>query len=63
MRNHKVFTLWLFMIRERPREAKVPHTSRKKTNCQSRNITIRILVSFARKWAYEEGLLKVSKMT
>jgi len=51
------------MIRERPREAKVPHTSRKKTNCQSRNITIRILVSFARKWAYEEGLLKVSKMT
>jgi hypothetical protein len=39
MRNHKVFTLWLLMIRERVKEEKVPRISRK--------MTIRIFVSSA----------------
>jgi hypothetical protein len=37
------------MINERPREEKVSHTSRKKTSWQARNMTVRILVSSARK--------------
>jgi len=37
------------MKRERVKEAKVPRISRKITSCQSRKMTIRILVSSARK--------------
>jgi hypothetical protein len=37
------------MIRDRVKEAKVPHIPRKITSCQSRKITIRILVSSTRK--------------
>jgi hypothetical protein len=35
--------------KERPREARMPHTSRNKTSCQSSKMAIRILVSSARK--------------
>jgi hypothetical protein len=37
------------MIKERPREARMPHISRKKTSYQSIKMAKRILVSSARK--------------
>jgi hypothetical protein len=44
----QIFTL-LLMIKERPREARMPHTSRKKTSCQSIKMAKKILVSSATK--------------
>jgi hypothetical protein len=49
------------MINERPREAKVSHTSRKKTSWQARNMTVRILVSSARKMSIWRRIAKSIK--
>jgi hypothetical protein len=43
-----VFT-WLFMLKERPREASMLKNSRRRTKCQSSKMVRRILVSSAGK--------------
>jgi hypothetical protein len=43
------------------KDAKVPHTSRKKTSCQLRNMTIRILVSSIRKMGIWRRIAKSIK--
>jgi hypothetical protein len=47
--------------KERPREARMPHTSRNKTSCQSSKMAIRILVSSARKMGIWRKIAKSIK--